>query len=407
MTPPLLQVGIAMICLILLLVLAWQSPPPAIPKDPYNEIRFERTGDGNHKQTPDDPTATKRKHLPASPTGKVMTQNEIKILLDRVLMVLRSGDALAIKEALEKLDLVFNGENHDKATGIAAILSFLESGQDAATGEGFLVGEGGLLTEATTLRVFLMDHLGSLSRAAGSSAALEVARENLSHFHSADEWAISMRNVAWLDPHSRVFLAEQTSAMLNHEEWRQTPSQGMLEAFDFIVHTGALSTVPALHSLITGDDASLARAAAVALDRMAATHALTLTTLLNQQPELFATTPLLRADLFGHADLGNPGERNQIETYLLRPDVSTEEREKLFSSLLQNGQFVSHNLVTPFTPPETPADADARLIRLTHTVNQWMADERFSRFQGELRQFGETVNRIHDEINTDLGSAPK
>ena len=88
---------------------------------------------------------------------RAMSQAEITQLLNQVLTVLRGGDAAAISQALAQLDEVFAGKHHDTGAGIAAILAFLESGQDAATGEGFLVGAGGILTEATTLRVFLMD----------------------------------------------------------------------------------------------------------------------------------------------------------------------------------------------------------------------------------------------------------
>lgn len=332
---------------------------------------------------------------------RTMSKSEILTLLDQVADVLRSGDPDASKQALTRLDEVFTGKHHDAAAGISAIVEFLKSGKDAGTGEGFVVGEGGVLAESSTLRVFLMDQLGSLSREAGSSAALEVARGNLRHPDSADEWAVSMRNVAWFDSNSREFLMDRVSAMLGHEPWRKKPSQGMQEAFDLIVYTGALNTVPELERIMTGSESPLGRAAAVAMDRLAAARPLELTTLLNQKPELFASTPLLRADLFAHADLANPAQRQQTEAYLLRADVQAAEREKFFSSLLQSGQFVSHNLTTEFVPPETPAQAGLRLDVLSRTLNAWLADERFSGLRGELSRIGEVVNRIGDEIDAD------
>ncbi len=332
---------------------------------------------------------------------RVMTQPEILALLDHVAEVLRSGDPVAIKQALTRLDEVFAGKHHDAAVGISAIVEFLKSGKDAATGEGFVVGEGGVLVESTTLRVFLMDQLGRLSREAGSSAALEVARVNLLRPDSADEWAVSMRNVAWFDPNSREFLADRVSTMLAYEPWRKNPSQGMQEAFDLIVYTGALNTVPELEGIMTGLESPLGRAAAVAMDRLAASQPLELMTLLNLKPELFASTPLLRSDLFAHADLSNPAQRQQAEAYLVRPDVNTDERGKFFASLLQSGQFVSHNLTTPFTPPETPAQAGSRMEVLSRTLDSWLADERFSGFRGDLTRIGEVIKRIDEEIKAD------
>lgn len=332
---------------------------------------------------------------------RAMTKAEIAALLDQAEEALRSGDPDTVKLALARLDEVFTGPHHNDTASIAAILEFLKTGRDTVTGEAFIVGAGGVLAEATTLRVFLMDRLGSLSREARSNAALDVARENLRQPDSADEWAISMRNVAWFDPDSREFLAGRVSAMLSHEPWRQNPSQGMQEAFDLIVHTGALSLVPELERIFFSADSPLGRAASVALDRLAATRPLELTTMLNQKPELFAAVPLQRADLFAHADLGDPAQRQQAETYLGRTDVSAAEREKFLSSLLQIGQFVSHNLTTPYTAPESPAAAGARLEVLSQTLTDWLKDDRFTGFQNELALLGAAINQIDDEINAD------
>ncbi|RYD65265.1 MAG: hypothetical protein EOP84_32080 [Verrucomicrobiaceae bacterium] len=232
-------------------------------------------------------------------------------------------------------------------------------------------------------------------------AALEVAREILSSFGSADEWAISMRNVAWSDSDSSAFLAEKVNAMIRHPQWSDDPSTGMLEAFDVVVHTGTMEAVPELGRLISLPASPLGRASGVALDRLGASHPLELTSLLNQQPELLSANPMVRADLFAHADLGVPEQRRQLESYLLRPDVKAPEREKFFSSLIQTGQFVSHNLITPFVAPEEPAQAGERLEVLTRTVNEWMRDDRFRSFASELSDLGATVNAIIDEISAD------
>lgn len=322
-------------------------------------------------------------------------------LLARAVVVMRRGQRDEIDRMLTLLDeMLGNNLNHPDAA-IAAIVEFLRSGNDAPTGQGFVIGKAGVLAEATTLRVYLMDKLGLLSRSADRTQAVAIARETLRNFGSADEWAISLRNVAWCDPASGDFLKDRINAMLHHAAWSANPSTGMLEAFDIIVHTGAMATVPEMGRHVSDPASPLARAAGVALDRLAVSHSLELTSLLNQQPELLSSVPLKRADLFAHADLTHPQQRQQLESYLLRSDVEVRERKKFFGSLVQSGRFVSHNLVTPFTPPETPDQATERLETLTRTVNEWMRDERFAAISGELTTLGDTVNRIIDEIAAD------
>jgi hypothetical protein len=393
--------GTGLLALALLGILWPTSPAPGESAgDPGKPARHERIDRGD---TPGNHGAVVRAagvSLPPLP-DRPMTEAELTDLLGRVLQALRSRDPEAIKLALAQLDQALAGDHHDPQASIAAILAFLKSGQDAATGLGFLVGEGGILNEANTLRILLMDHLGSLSREAGSEAALAVARDILSQTGSADEWAISMRNIAWFDPNSREFLADRVSTMLRNEDWRENPTAGMLEAFDLIVHTGAMDLVPELDRLLDLEDSSLSRAAGVALDRLAITHGLELTTLLNQRPELLADTPLQRADLFAHANLADAAQRQQAEAYLLRPDLSAGERQEYLASLVQNGQFISNNLVTPFTPPESPEDAGNRLNLLSGTLNNWLADGRFGHLHGELTEIGNTINGIHDEIAGD------
>ena len=328
-------------------------------------------------------------------------RDPISQLLSSALVTMRQGKPADVEAVLSRLDEALGGGRGNVEATITAILEFLKTGQDAATGRGFIIGEGGVLTESTSLRVYLMDKLGQLSREVGSEAALVVAREILQSFGSADEWAVSMRNVAWADPGSQEFLQDRIAAMLNHREWREQSSTGMLEAFDVIVHTGAMVTVPELDRLIAVKNSPLARASSVALDRLAGQKGLELTSLLNQQPELLSAAPLLRADLFAHADLGVPEQRTQLENYLLRSDVDASERKKFFSSLIQTGQFLSNNLITPAVSPETPDQAAARLDVLTRTVNGWLRDDRFRTLTVELTALGAKVNHIIDEVTAD------
>ncbi|RYD23768.1 MAG: hypothetical protein EOP88_02880 [Verrucomicrobiaceae bacterium] len=328
--------------------------------------------------------------------GKARILQSIREALE----AMRGGNPGEIERTLAKLGGMLR-EPGDRAAAIAAIVEFLGTGEDARTGKGFVVGEGGVLAESSTLRVYLMDWLGQLCGSPTTDEALEVARGTLASFGSADEWAISMRNFAWAAPERREFLVERVNAMIRHPQWQEHPSTGMLEAYDVIVHTKSLDAVPELARQISKEESPLGRASGVALDRLASSYPLELTSLLNQQRDLMAATPLVRADLFAHADVAVPEQRAQLETYLLRPDVDAVEREKFFSSLIQTGQFVSHNLLTPYIPPEEPEQAAVRLGKLVETVNGWMRDGRFAAISGELATFGEAVNGIVDEISAD------
>lgn len=334
-------------------------------------------------------------------SNRASGKEDIPRLLSRAVDVMRRGNQADTDDMLGQLDEMLAPWRNDPETAIAAILAFLRTGQDASTGRGFVIGQGGILAEATTLRVYLMDKLGVLSRKVDGGQALTAARETLQDFGSADEWAVSMRNIAWFDPASRGFLQDRVNAMIRHPGWLAQPTTGMLEAFDIIVHTGAMTAVTELNRFISDPASPLARASGVALDRLATLHAMELTAFLNQQPELLAAAPLMRADLFARADLRDPGQRQQLETYLLRGDVEASERRKFFGSLVQSGRFVSHNLVTPYIPPETPAQAGSRLETLTRTVYEWMRDGRFKALEGELATLGTTVNRIIDEIEAE------
>src|SRR6266567_6387377 len=92
-----------------------------------------------------------------------------------------------------------------------AIRKFLDSKADAGTGQGFKIGGHGVLSEAPTLRAMLLDQLGQIDPA----AAAAYAREILSRSDSADEWAVSLRNLAWGDasPEGRALLQQKVGEL--------------------------------------------------------------------------------------------------------------------------------------------------------------------------------------------------
>lgn len=267
---------------------------------------------------------------------------------------------------------------------ITAIQRFLASGRDAATGLDFAVGEAGTLEGSPTLRVFLMDELGQLARGTGDGTAREVARGVLETKNSADEWAISLRNVAWAEGQSATpFLASKLHEMLAHTPWRENPTSGMLEAFDVAVYARETSFVPSFTDLLRTDRLPLQRAAGVALDRLAEAAPLAVMDYFNRNPDALADRPLLRADYFAKADLSDPAQRHAVETYLSRPDVSLPEKSKLLSGIAEPASFVSDNLLSG-PPPAEPGLA--RRAGLLTATDDWLRSGRYGELQSQIEQ---------------------
>ncbi len=271
----------------------------------------------------------------------------------------------------------------DPHEAMAAILSFLGTGRDARTGEGFAIEKGGGLAGAPTFRVMLLDLFGRIARDAGSEDALTFSRALLTRKTSADEWALALRNVAWAAPEDLAFLAEKMHEMLNYQPWRQQPGAGFFEAFDVIVFTRDVTFASELAAMATSEDDATRRAAAAAMDRLSEMAPLDVMNYLNGHPAEFADRPFLRADYFSKADLSQPQQRQAVEAYLARPDVTVAEKDKLLSVFASPGSFVGDTLVT------TPVAADEppqRAVGLRNAVGDWLNGNRFPDIAGPLAQ---------------------
>ena len=230
-----------------------------------------------------------------------------------------------------------------------AVLDFLARGADAATGLAFAVGPDGVLAGSPSLRVMLMDLLPALD----PDAALEVARQAMDQRSSADEYAISLRNLAWnnFEGDLRAEMVSRFSTMLNEPAWRAKPSAAFLEAFDVAVEIGdraALSTVASVLDTTREDAATKAlnHAAFIALDRMVARAPALLIELYADNPPFMRTNPDLRASLMSRLDITDAQQRATFTTYLQDTTLAPSERS-YFAELFPNGNYVyTHHLVT-------------------------------------------------------------
>lgn len=269
----------------------------------------------------------------------------------------------------------------DPGAGIAAIRSFLATHEDASINQPLTVGPGGTLTGAPTLRLFLLDILGQLARLTRTSDGAAISRQILAKKDSPDEWAIALRNIAWGESDSRPFLADKMREMLSYEPWRATPTAGMLQAFDVAVYSGDPRFVTTFGELAQSGEAAMERAAIVALDRLAETSTLAVMNYLNAHPNEIASLPLIRADYFAKADLGNPEQRAAVEHYLSRGDVTEAEKTKFLHAVATPGTFVSDSLLSTSVRTD---DESARHAGIAAAASAWLQAGSFPSLRGHI-----------------------
>ena len=325
------------------------------------------------------PAATSAQDTTPAESGAVQRAESPASMLARVFDRLRSGN-LQRGEIAALRRILLAADPHE---AMAAILSFLTTGQDARTGETFGIQKGGGLAGAPTFRVMLLDLLGRIARDAGSDDALAFSKALLTRKTSADEWAIALRNVAWSAPEDRAFLATKMREMLAYQPWRQQPGAGFLEAFDVIVFTRDVTFASDLAAMANSEDDAVRRAAAAAMDRLSEMAPLDVMNYLNGHPTEFADRPFLRADYYSKADLSQNQQRQAVEAYLARPDVTVAEKDKLLSVFASPGSFVGDTLVTDSAAADDPPQ---RTAGLRAAVGDWLKGNRYPDLANALGQ---------------------
>ncbi len=321
------------------------------------------------------PTATPVKVDPAAVARLTATINQ-------ALAVLRDPTNPNKKQALDALRETLG--QADPHVAIATIRQFLASGEDAATGLRFKLGDDHTLDQATSMRTFLMDQLGTISQDIGATDAAEVARATLETKGSADEWAVAMRNLAWADPEgSKSLLAAKARELIEYTPWQTAPTGGYLEAFDAAAYAGDPTIIADLAPMSSAKSAT-GRAALIALQRLSGIAPEQVAAYLNANPDVLADAPMRRADYMGSVDLSQPTQLSQAETYLNRTDVSEAEKDKFLGRLGVPAGFVSETLLTPETITQMPLLEHRALVNQTAT--NWLASGSYPALQGALQR---------------------
>jgi hypothetical protein len=280
------------------------------------------------------------------------------------------GDVLA---AMERALLAQPPES-----AIRQILAFLRSGEDFPTGMRLLPDQD-RLSPASSLRVALLDLLGRLCRKTGTREAADVGREVLHSPDSADEFAVCLRNVAWIEPDSSGYLADRLDVLLSNQAWSENPSGGFEAALDVAAFLGDAKRLAPLEEL--AKNPALRIPAEAAMERLCEYSPMDCFRILNRKPALLESLPKTRAILFAKADFFHSEQRAAAETYLDRADVGPLEKTTLIEELWRQPGPRPPALLT--RPRET-AEKDVRARRISGLVQEWLESGRFKPLKPNL-----------------------
>jgi len=308
-----------------ILLLSWWVFRPA-GGDPGSSFSQKPTGPENFPQATEDSEKIKEQKKDPQPTALIhrpdpVLQAALQELWERLKG--KPDRETALRLLREFMQKAF-ASNPDAAA--AALLEFLQSGQDEATGLDFIVGEAGL-DEWPSLRTFLLDLLGKIDLDAASQYALA----NIIPFKkSTPEYAVSLQ-ILWNDGGAEKPTPELTEAwlgLLEKPEWAEKPDAAWLESLDFASRipeaTPVFIEAASLWLARPEEVSGKAETVEIALERMMIRHpAETLSALLeNSQWMSEGRGPAVRATLFARADVTDSGQVLSLKSYLehLQPD---------------------------------------------------------------------------------------
>lgn len=303
----------------------------------------------------------------AGPTTTAKALADLEARADRLEAL---ADEALLKAELEDLRAWLASLDPEVAAGV--VERFLAGGRDLELPFAFTIGDGGALASPPSLRVALLDFIGALNPA----AAAEISRQVLETPTTADEWAISLRNVGRLsrDADSLAFLRDKTEELIRHPEWQESPSVGYLNAFDALVHARAVESAPLLSSLVQRKDRpDLAHAGFLTIDRLTQREPVPMLGRLADDTKLHASRPEMVAQQMARADLRQPDQRDLLRRWLLDPERTAVELQSFAGVFPNANQMVSRNLLTG---PDTAQGEDLRhhdLVAL-QIVEGWRAD---------------------------------
>jgi hypothetical protein len=311
----------------------------------------------------------------SSPDAEQILRREFR----RFLQDLRAG--LSRGEALDRLRGL-KTQVHDAPPDIAAaaIIAELRTGEDAATGLRYAVGEEGVMSETPSYRTALLDLLGQTDPAQSE----KFSRELMANTNLADEYSLGLRNLAWanfggqLDNELRGYF----SAMVARDDWRRNPTSGFLEAFDVVVATQSVDQAVDIFRDVPAsaakEDLLVGRAAFVALDRLMVANPSKLVEAFRANPELLSDEPVHRASIMSRLDVRQSDQAALLRDYLKNREHGAGELE-YFADIFPNANyFSSHRLITPRQSGLSISEVDQLDRATAQILVAWLSDPELS-----------------------------
>lgn len=228
----------------------------------------------------------------------------------------------------------------------ATLIAWLDSGADAPTHLSFVVGAEGVMDETPTFRTHLLDLLGQTDPV----ASLGYSQDLLAAKPGPEEYALALRNLAWLNPDGAQtdLIRQSFLSLLNDPALSAHPTPGYLESFDVAVAVANADLVRALLANQAGQLGNdvLSRATFIALDRMMLRNPEAILAAFASDPRFLADQPNWRASLLARLDPSNPAHVEQLRNYLLKTPHADAELS-YFASIYPLANFFEGNrLVT-------------------------------------------------------------
>lgn len=253
-----------------------------------------------------------------------------------------------------------------------ALDHLLNSGDDAATGLDFRVGNHGFLSGWPTMRVFLLDVLA----ASDPEMAQEIAKRLLDRTNSADEFATGLRSLTreGMGRAEDAELLSRFGQLLGHREWQD--SRAFAEALDLARVIGSPDAARQLANW-TGNRALQT----MAMHEFAAEHPAAMLEILNTGSSGDGAT---HANLMARANPEEPAQLAAVDAYLRSPDRSPEEAAVFLKSFPLRSATTGYRLYGKTPAPyshERIASGDRKAGEL---VNAWVADPALEKYRPDL-----------------------
>ena len=309
---------------------------------------------------------------------------------------------LEFREAAEKLfaSMINELRAAPREVQTQAIMRYLDAHDDASTGMNFVVGEGGLLTEAPSIRTAMLNVLAQTDPA----KSVDYARKVLAESQSPDEWALALRNLAMTNTggeHTEE-LRQAFKKMIDQPAWLEKAAPGFMQAFDVAAALGGKQEFEELASLVNLENSfglrvenGVSAAAEHALDRMAFINPGPIVQQIASNAETLSWAPNVRAALMGRANVSDAAQRGAVEAYLQRSDLTAEELTAFAEKFGGTTLITDYPLVAGTGPGvDYQQQVNGKKAALA-AAKQWQQDPRFHARQVELQHIVERLEILH------------